>query len=232
MNYHLNVLKILIRILFDLTYLFKKDKSQFKESSILKELLLISGGTKGHYLEIGSNLPVRFSNSYDFYAKGWSGLCIDAEESFKLNWKIFRKRDIFKNYLVTSEASGESIFYKFEERVNLVSTANLKFAQEWEKRGFQFKSIKLKSKNILELYQDFIQIYGQPPTILMVDIEGQDYEIIEAICRNIKNLPTWILMEDHDKIDFKILAPQFKEVGRIGPSVLLRLTPNQSQINP
>jgi len=66
--------------------------SQDGEDIILKEFF--SGKEKGFYVDIGAHHPLRLSNTYLFYKKGWSGINIDAMPG---SMKIFnkkRRRDI------------------------------------------------------------------------------------------------------------------------------------------
>ena len=48
----------------------------------------------GFYVDVGAHHPVRFSNTYFFYLRGWSGINIDAAPGSirKFAWK--RRRDL------------------------------------------------------------------------------------------------------------------------------------------
>jgi len=57
--------------------------SQFGEDQILDKLL---PEKKGFFLDIGAGRPIRYSNTYLFYKRGWNGILIDpltANDFFK-----------------------------------------------------------------------------------------------------------------------------------------------------
>ena len=66
----------------------------------------------GKYLDIGAGLPIRGSNTYFLYKRGWSGVVLDP---ISLNIKLsrtFRPRDIrFQTCVGISET--EIFFYEF-----------------------------------------------------------------------------------------------------------------------
>ena len=57
---------------------------------------------KGFYVDIGAFNPIRGSNTYLLYRKGWSGINIDADENSIKMFKILRKRDYNFNYAISS----------------------------------------------------------------------------------------------------------------------------------
>ncbi|MBP0445054.1 FkbM family methyltransferase [Roseomonas sp. SSH11] len=86
---------------------------------ILAQFLLRRSGTipdwkshKGRYVDIGSNDPVRGSNTYAFYKIGWSGLCIDANPDLADNFRKLRPNDTVLSCGVGKE-EGTLQFYRF-----------------------------------------------------------------------------------------------------------------------
>lgn len=43
---------------------------------------LINYQPSGFYVDVGCNHPLRGSNTYRFYRKGWRGICVDANPAF------------------------------------------------------------------------------------------------------------------------------------------------------
>ena len=70
-----------------------KSYSQEGEDMILRRLF--EKQKTGFYVDVGAHHPKRFSNTFFFYKKGWSGINIDAmPNSMRLFDKI-RPRDIY-----------------------------------------------------------------------------------------------------------------------------------------
>ena len=51
--------------------------SQEGEDMVLKRIF--DKQTKGFYIDVGAHHPKRFSNTYNFYLKGWKGINIDMQ---------------------------------------------------------------------------------------------------------------------------------------------------------
>ena len=48
----------------------------------------------GFYVDVGAHHPMRYSNTYFFYKRGWSGLNIDATPGSMRLFRKWRPRDI------------------------------------------------------------------------------------------------------------------------------------------
>lgn len=68
----------------------------------------------GFYVDVGCNHPTRISNTYRFYRKGWTGICIDANRDFEKHFRRKRPRDVFLQALISVDP-GTSQFHVFEE---------------------------------------------------------------------------------------------------------------------
>src|SRR5271163_3018688 len=73
--------------------------SQFGEDLIVSNIVGLER-TDGFYVDVGCFHPVRYSNSYVFYRRGWRGLCIDPSPICSRFWKLERPRDIVVNEAV------------------------------------------------------------------------------------------------------------------------------------
>ena len=84
--------KFLLRIkeYFD----YKKSYAQDGEDVALAAFYDTQKGYKGFYVDIGAHHPKRFSNTYFFYKKGWSGINIDAMPGSMHGFRLLRTRDI------------------------------------------------------------------------------------------------------------------------------------------
>ena len=71
----------------------------------------------GYYIDIGAHHPKRFSNTYFFYKKNWTGINIDAMPGSMELFKKERPKDINIETPI-SDKEEELTFYFFEEPAN------------------------------------------------------------------------------------------------------------------
>ena len=187
----IDYLRAILKILFS-----KKQSrtyySQFGEDVVLRELMG-KRHPKGSYLDIGCYHPKKHSNTYFLYKLGWSGMLIDIEKAKLIACKMIRPRD--KTLLcAVSSSKGTVPFYAPKKYSVLTSLIKL---------NDKFKQIgTVEQKTISEIID--IDLNGNCPTVLSIDIEGKDYDAIKGI--NFKrHTPKFILIEcwndfDIDKI--------------------------------
>ena len=146
--------------------------SQTGEDELLRKYLPENAGS---YVDVGSGQPVRGSNTYFFYKRGWSGTLIDPVKFNSRLTKLFRRRDTFVRNIVSSKNTPLN-FYEFYPAE--YSTIEKSVAEDLVKRGIKLKSevilnpISLASLNLT--YQPF------EPTLLSIDVEGHDLEVLNS----------------------------------------------------
>ena len=90
------MLERLDRFLFRLLHKWPSDFTpsfaQEGEDMILKRIF--EGVRSGFYIDIGAFHPSKFSNTYYFYLRGWSGINIDPQPGVKSLFDKMRPRDI------------------------------------------------------------------------------------------------------------------------------------------
>ena len=91
-----NIKKLISRISNVRYYFFdgyaKKSYSQEGEDLILQRFF--EKQAVGFYVDVGAHHPRRYSNTYLFYKKGWSGINIDAMPNSMKRFDKYRPRDI------------------------------------------------------------------------------------------------------------------------------------------
>jgi FkbM family methyltransferase len=70
----------------------------------------------GTYLDIGAAHPVQHSNTFHFYERGWSGLCVEPNPQFYALYKTYRPRDRAFN-VGLSPKSGTLRYHRFESHL-------------------------------------------------------------------------------------------------------------------
>ncbi len=75
---------------------------------------LPEGQRQGLYVDVGCHHPFRFSNTYMFYRRGWSGICIDPLPGTRRLFNRWRKRDIVLEAGV-SRQPAQLTYHMFDE---------------------------------------------------------------------------------------------------------------------
>ncbi len=145
------------------------------EDLILNRLL--ENQAQGFYVDIGAHHPVRFSNTFLFYKRGWRGINVDAmPDSMKMFDKI-RPRDINVECGVAGSA-GELNYYRFNEP----ALNTFDFAEAEVKNNFPYKLMDVINVSVSRLDELLAQYLpkGQEIDFLSVDVEGKDEEVLRS----------------------------------------------------
>jgi FkbM family methyltransferase len=156
-------------------------------------LLALVGEEVGHYIDIGSHHPSRFSVTRHLYQRGWTGVNIDANPALIPEFNKKRKNDINIWGAVGFKSSYQLCI--FEE--SAISTVN----ESWKEK---FILANQKIVRVMEVpgitLREIIDTYFNDKKIklLSIDIEGADFEALKTI--DFKTLPKnqfpdWILLE-------------------------------------
>jgi FkbM family methyltransferase len=150
--------------------------SQEGEDILLERIFAEKG--KGFYIDIGAHHPTRFSNTYNSYLKGWSGINIDATPSSMTLFNLMRARDINLEIGI-AEKEGEIEYYIMDEpalntfsreRVDfLITDTNYKLVE----------SKVVKTKTIAQVLNEYLP-RDQHIDFLTIDAEGMDFKILQS----------------------------------------------------
>jgi len=163
----------------------KKYYSETGEDITISEVFNNQIGT---YLDIGSGHPVIGSNTYYYYKRGWTGICVDPQPNLKIAYKLIRHKDKFIPQVVSNKE--KVTYFKFAN--SLLSTTDAKVANYHLTRGLKYTKYELECVNIKNLI---------PPTIaptenffISIDVEGAELEILKCINFS-KQRPRAIIIE-------------------------------------
>jgi FkbM family methyltransferase len=177
--------------------------SQYGEDRIVEAEL---PRNRGWYVEVGAYHPFRFSNSYLFYSKGWSGVLVEPQSSNCSLLRRFRPRDTIIEAAV-SDKNGHVFFQK-----NEMDTTS------------KIATTEVNNENLVRLPCYTLEsIFGKTQTpedfeFLSIDCEGHDLTVLRsnnwAVYR-----PKVIAVEDlvtNDVTDIDILLDEnsYKLIGR------------------
>ena len=183
---------------------------------------------KGLFVDVGCNHPISFSNTFELYKKGWTGLNIDANPELIKKYTV-RPNDISVCEAVSDETK-EMLFHEFEQAE--VSTLETAVIDEWKTRWDYKKSRKVTTKTLTQILDE----HSIPNAIdfLSVDVEGHDFQVLNSLDFN-KYQPKLILIEMHqfnvadyqaNKIVQFLIAKGYELVGFVTMNGYFKLKTN------
>ncbi len=182
-----------------------KSYSQEGEDMILQRIF--ENVRDGFYVDVGAHHPKRFSNTYFFYKKGWSGINIDAKPGSMALFKRIRNRDINIEAAIAKSPRQMKFFMFNEPALN-------SFDQELSYKNNTGVYQIIEEKNILT--QTLAEVLskhipkGKKIHFLSIDVEGLD---LEVLCSNDWEAfrPEYVLVESHG---FNANEPPKNEIYR------------------
>ncbi|SFD48782.1 methyltransferase, FkbM family [Pseudomonas straminea] len=189
---------------------FGKSWSQEGEDRILERIF--EGKTSGFYIDVGAHHPMRFSNTYLFYKKGWCGINIDAMPGSMRSFQKFRSRDInIEAGVGLSEC--ELDYYIFNEPALNGFSSELSSARNVEDSSY--KIIRTEKVKVLTLCQilEANCSEGQLIDFMSVDVEGLDLDVLSSNDWE-RFRPVYVLAE--------LLESDFTEIDRDKVVLLMR----------
>jgi FkbM family methyltransferase len=149
--------------------------AQDGEDLILDRLL--QGQQDGFFVDVGAHHPVRFSNTYLFYKRGWRGINIDAEPGSMKSFNRHRSRDINVECGVAAQ-SGQLIYYRFNEPA--LNTFEPVEAERKNRPPYLLvEKVLVPVRPLGDLLSECLPP-GQLIDFLTVDVEGKDLEVLES----------------------------------------------------
>lgn len=133
--------------------------------------------TNGSYVDIGAGLPIRGSNTYFLYRRGWRGIIVDPISiNIRLS-RIFRPFDI-RFQICVGQKNDDVDFFEFipygYSTIDKSIAANL----------MESKIAKLRSQkpmHVLPVSEFAPEMKPLDPTFISIDIEGADYDALVSI---------------------------------------------------
>lgn len=151
------------------------------------------------YIDIGSFHPVKESNTYFLYKKGWFGTLVDPNSYFNALVHEIRPKDILYNCAVDIE-SGTKEFFMFGD-MDSSNTLSSEFAER--KRNSQHTAIswtaQVPAKTIDEIVRIHLDYFQRTPFFMNIDIEGKDFDVIKTYSHDVR-IPFIMLEDDSNKI--------------------------------
>jgi FkbM family methyltransferase len=133
---------------------------------------------KGFYVDVGAHHPIRFSNTYLLYRRGWRGIAIDPIRSSADVHRRIRRRDIALEVAIGREA-GSRPYYEFDEpALNTLSTER----KTWLLDNTRYRLLQTREVPVEPLATVLRRNVpaGQVVDLLCIDTEGSDAEVLAS----------------------------------------------------
>jgi len=178
--------------------------SQCGEDSLMLKYLPENSGT---YVDVGAGQPVRGSNTFYFYKKGWTGHLFEPIQANMALIKIFRRRDRKYQNLVGS-SKIKTKFFEFvptEYSTMVKSVADQLIAEGKKlKSSYEIDAIRLSETDI--------QLIPTEPSLLSIDVEGADLEVLNSIDWT-KIRPRVVCIEEVGETNSKLIKEKLEIEG-------------------
>jgi FkbM family methyltransferase len=147
-----------------------------KSGDDIQLMKLINNKVPGTYVDIGCWHPVRASNSYYFYVRGWKGICIDPNPELKVLYDKFRSKD---NFINAGIGKSETVLEYFMLQESSMNTFSKDFLEKHQLESKVIKKINIplySLKEVLDINLDKTDRLD----FFDIDVEGFDLEVLKT----------------------------------------------------
>jgi FkbM family methyltransferase len=140
---------------------------------------LLGNPNRGFYVDVGCHHPIRFSNSFAFYFRGWNGITIDANAVLINQHRKIRPKDISIN-CAASDKEEKILFTQFED--DSLSSISRDFINKQQRNHRIISETELKTRTLNSILKE-----NNCPSkfeFLSIDVEGHDYEVLRGVDLN------------------------------------------------
>lgn len=165
--------------------------SQEGEDVILRRIF--ENQNTGFYIDVGAHHPMKYSNTYLFYKRGWHGINLDAMPGSMKAFKRIRKRDINLEEPISTE-NKKLTYYVFDEpALNSFDSELSNQRNDSDDNCHIIKTLELQTRQLSDVLDEYLP-YGQEVDFLSIDVEGFDMDVLQSNDWN-KYRPKVILVE-------------------------------------
>lgn len=150
--------------------------SQEGEDLLLQRIL--HGVDRGFYVDVGAHHPWRFSNTYLFYQRGWTGINVEPNPDAQSLFAAHRSRDTNINCGI-AETAGSLNYYSFDEpALNTFDESIVRDRQA--NTGYKLLgSQRVPVQRLESVLREHVP-RGRRIDFLTVDVEGLDLAVLRS----------------------------------------------------
>jgi FkbM family methyltransferase len=153
-----------------------KSYSQEGEDLILNRIF--ENKRNGFYVDVGAHHPMRFSNTYIFYKRGWTGINIDAMPGSMSLFNKIRPADKNLEFPISDKPEVLLTYYAFNEPALNGFSRELSMARDGKVYKIIFRK-DMQTKTLAQVFEEYLP-RGQVIDFLTIDVEGLDYEVLKS----------------------------------------------------
>jgi FkbM family methyltransferase len=154
--------------------------SQAGEDQVIRYLFQCLFIEKPTYLDIGTNHPFIGNNTFLFYSRGSTGVCIEPDPNLYNLIKKHRKRDVILNAGIGPGTARQAKLYMFPDPYSGWNTFSEEEATSRESEtGIRIRGIQEIS--LVNINEVMAQYFKPWPNLVSIDVEGMDLDIIRSI---------------------------------------------------
>ena len=152
--------------------------SQAGEDAVLNNLFKDYGKRDITYLDLGTNHPMRGNNTYKFYLKGSTGVCVEADATLVDSIKKERPKDKVIHAGVSVSDTSTADFYIFDR-----PAYNTFEKEEADARIAQgvLKLMRVDRVPLITVNKLIGENFSLYPDLISIDIEGLDLEVLKTL---------------------------------------------------
>lgn len=138
---------------------------------------IFAGRPAGFFVDIGAHHPLRFSNTYLFYKKGWRGINIDPNPDSKKLFDAERPGDINLE-LGVSNQQGALQYYNFKEKA--LNTFSAALAKQYTDANWELENVmNIDTLPLADLLNKHLPA-NQKIDFMSIDVEGFEQEVLSS----------------------------------------------------
>jgi len=199
--------------------------SQEGEDILLNRIL--SADKAGFFVDIGAHHPIRFSNTYALYRKGWRGINVDATPGSMEMFKKLRPADINIECAV-STLDTPMMFHMFKE--SALNTFDPSLAREYIDSGWALeRTLEIKPRSLSSILKEHLPT-GKHINLFSIDVEGKELEVLRSndwhsYCPDLIVLEVlatpFAFLHSHPTVSF-LADKGYEPISRLTNSVILQ----------
>lgn len=163
------------------------------EDRVMYRLLQCDSRSSGFYVDVGAHHPQRYSNTFAFYQKGWSGINIDARPGAMALFNRDRPRDINLERAI-SDVRQTLTYYEFNDPALNGFCAELASKHNGLAHFKIVGTRPIQTVTLAEVLDQHLPA-GQAIDFLTIDVEGMDGAVLRSNDWD-RFRPAWVLAED------------------------------------
>jgi FkbM family methyltransferase len=130
---------------------------------------------KGIYIDIGCQHPIKNSNTYLLYKKGWEGINVDLDNDNIDLFKVSRSNDHNFNKALSNEVKDVNLY--FYHKKSPINTLDKKTSDFQKANVTSVKKIKTDTLNNIILNTKYKDCTFD---LLSIDVEGHELEVLKG----------------------------------------------------